>query len=134
MLAAVQERYGAPGDHLRLQDVELPQVGPDEVLVRVRAISVNPADWHLLRGEPYIARLQVGLRAPKHPVLGCDFAGEVEADGDEVFGSTFMRGFGGFAEYVRVPADRLARRPAGLTFEQAAAVPLAGCTALQGAA
>jgi NADPH:quinone reductase-like Zn-dependent oxidoreductase len=111
------------------------------VLVKVHAASVNPADWHLLRGDPYIARLQLGLRKPKGRVLGCDVAGQVEAVGknvaklrlgDEVFGSPFMHGFGAFAEYVCVPEDLLVPKPAILSFEQAAAVPLAASTALQG--
>jgi NADPH:quinone reductase-like Zn-dependent oxidoreductase len=115
--------------------------GAGEVLVRVRAGSVNPADWHVMRGEPRVARLSFGLRKPKYRVLGCDFAGSVEsvggdvktlAPGDEVYGNTFMRGFGGFAEYARAEADLLAPKPAGLTFEQAAAVPIAAMTALQG--
>jgi NADPH:quinone reductase-like Zn-dependent oxidoreductase len=111
------------------------------VLVKVHAASVNPADWHLLRGTPYIARLQLGLRKPKDRVLGCDVAGRVEAvgqnvtmlrPGDEVFGSPFMHGFGAFAERVCVSEDLLAPKPANLTFEQAVAVPLAASTALQG--
>jgi NADPH:quinone reductase-like Zn-dependent oxidoreductase len=102
---------------------------------------VNPADWHLLRGTPYIARLQLGLRKPKDRVLGCDVAGRVEAvgknvttlrPGDEVFGSPFMHGFGAFAERVCVSEELLAPKPANLSFEQAAAVPLAASTALQG--
>jgi NADPH:quinone reductase-like Zn-dependent oxidoreductase len=111
------------------------------VLLRVHAASVNPADWHLLRGKPYIARLQLGLRKPKDRVLGCDVAGQVEAlgknvtmlqPGDEVFGSPFMHGFGAFAECVCVSEGLLASKPATLSFEQAAAVPLAASTALQG--
>ncbi len=113
----------------------------DEVLLKVHTASVNPADWHLLRGEPYISRLQLGLRKPKDKVLGCDVAGLVEdvgenvkllQPGDEVFGSPFMHGFGAFAEYVCVSEDLLAHKPANLSFEQAAAVPLAASTALQG--
>ena len=111
------------------------------MLVRVRATSVNPADWHLIRGEPYIARLQAGLRKPKNIVPGCDVAGHVEAvgknvtmfrPGDEVFGSPFGRGLGTFAERVCVSDDRLALKPANLSFDQAAVVPLAAKTALQG--
>jgi NADPH:quinone reductase-like Zn-dependent oxidoreductase len=113
----------------------------DKVLVKVHAASVNPADCHLLRGKPYIARLQLGLRKPKDRVLGCDVAGQVEAvgknlttlqPGDEVFGSPFMHGFGAFAECVCVSEGLLASKPATLSFEQAAAVPLAASTALQG--
>jgi NADPH:quinone reductase-like Zn-dependent oxidoreductase len=140
MKAMVYTKYGPP-DVLELTPVEKPTPKDDEVLVKVHAASVNPADWHLLRGEPYIARLQLGLREPKERVLGCDVAGKVEAvgknvtmlrPGDEVFGSPFMHGFGAFAECVCVPEDLLAPKPATLSFEQAAAVPLAASTALQG--
>ena len=140
MKAVVSTKYGPPGV-LELTEVEKPVPEDDEVLVKVHAASVNPADWHLLRGEPYVARLQLGLRKPKEKVLGCDVAGQVEAvgenaemlrPGDEVFGSPFMHGFGAFAEYVCVSEDLLAPKPANLSFEQAAAVPLAASTALQG--
>jgi NADPH:quinone reductase-like Zn-dependent oxidoreductase len=139
--AIVHDRYGSPREVLRLEDIETPQVKDDEVLVRVRAAAVNPADWHLIRGEPYIARLQWGLRTPKNPVPGCDLAGQVERvgrnvarfqPGDEVFGSSFMRGFGGLAEWASVSDDLLGVKPANLSFDQAAAVPVAGLTALQG--
>jgi NADPH:quinone reductase-like Zn-dependent oxidoreductase len=111
MKAIVHNRNGSPEDVLRLEDTVTPQVKDDEVLVRVRAAAVNPADWHLIRGEPYIARLQWGLRTPKNPVPGGDLAGEVEAvgasvttfqRGDEVFGNSFMRGFGALAEWASV--------------------------------
>jgi len=140
MKAIVRDTYGSP-DVLELKDIDKPEIGDDEVLVRVHAASVNPADWHLLRGKPYIARLQLGLRKPKDRVLGCDVAGQVEAlgknvtmlqPGDEVFGSPFMHGFGAFAECVCVSEGLLASKPATLSFEQAAAVPLAASTALQG--
>jgi NADPH:quinone reductase-like Zn-dependent oxidoreductase len=140
MKAIVYHRYGPP-DVLELSEVEKPTPKDDEVLLRVHAASVNPADWHFLRGEPYIARPQFGLRKPKERVLGCDVAGQVEAlgknvtmlrPGDEVFGSPFMHGFGAFAERVCVSEDLLAPKPATLSFEQAAAVPLAASTALQG--
>jgi NADPH:quinone reductase-like Zn-dependent oxidoreductase len=140
MKAMVNMKYGPP-DVLELTEVERPTPKDDEVLVKVHAASVNPADWHLLRGTPYIARLQLGLRKPKDRVLGCDVAGRVEAvgnnvttlrPGDGVFGSPFMRGFGAFAERVSVSEDLLAPKPANLSFEQAAAVPLAASTALQG--
>src|ERR687896_925709 len=139
MKAIVYHRYGSP-DVLELKDIHKPQPADDEVLLRVHAASVNPADWHLLRGEPYIARVQLGLRKPKHTVLGCDVAGHIEAVGkdvtmlqpaDEVFGSPFMHGFGAFAECVCVSEDLLAPKPTTLSFEQAAAVPLAASTALQ---
>jgi NADPH:quinone reductase-like Zn-dependent oxidoreductase len=141
MKAIVQDRYGSPGDVLELQDIDEPVVKDEAVLVRVQGTSVNPADWHFMRGEPYIARLQAGLRKPKHAVLGCDVGGGVEAvgkdvtrfqPGDEVFGCLFMRGFGAFAERVCVSADLLGVKPANLSFDQAAAVPTAGQTALQG--
>jgi NADPH:quinone reductase-like Zn-dependent oxidoreductase len=140
MKAIVYHQYGSP-DVLELTEVEKATPKDDEVLLKVHAASVNPADWHLLRGKPYIARLQLGLRKPKDRVLGCDVAGQVEAvgknvtmlqPGDEVFGSPFMHGFGAFAEYVCVSEDLLAPKPAPLSFEQAAAVPLAASTALQG--
>src|SRR4028119_2280874 len=140
MKAMVNMKYGPP-DTLELTEVEKPIPNDDEVLVKVHAASVNPADWHLLRGTPYIARLQLGLRKPKDSVLGCDVAGHIEEvgknvttlqPGDEVFGSPFMHGFGAFAERVCVPEDLLAPKPANLSFEQAAAVPLAASTALQG--
>jgi NADPH:quinone reductase-like Zn-dependent oxidoreductase len=140
MKAIVYHQYGSP-DVLELTEVEIPTPRDDEVLLKVHATSVNPADWHLLRGEPYIARLQFGLRKPKDRVLGCDVAGQVEAlgknvtmiqPGDEVFGSPFMHGMGAFAECVCISEDLLAPKPATLSFEQAAAVPLAASTALQG--
>ena len=140
MKAIVYHQYGSP-DVLEITEVEKPTPGDDEVVLKVHAASVNPADWHLLRGTPYIARLQFGLRKPKDSVLGCDVAGQVEAvgknvtmlrAGDEVFGSPFMHGFGAFAEWVSVSEGLLAPKPATLSFEQAAAVPLAATTALQG--
>jgi NADPH:quinone reductase-like Zn-dependent oxidoreductase len=140
MKAMINTKYGPP-DVLKMTDIEKPVPKDDEALVKVHAASVNPADWHLLRGTPHIARLQLGLRKPKETVLGCDVAGQVEAvgknvttlqPGDDVFGSPFMHGFGAFAESVSVPEDLLAPKPATLSFEQAAAVPLAASTALQG--
>lgn len=140
MKAIVCHRYGPPLDVLRFTDVDEPVVTDDDVLVRVRAASVNPADWHVVRGEPYIARLQVGLRKPSFRVPGCDVAGHVEAvgrnvttlqPGDEVYGSPFLHGFGAFAERACVAERLVAPMPAGLSFEQAAAVPLAASTALQ---
>ena len=141
MKAIVQDEYGPPGDVLELQDIDVPPVEDDAVLVRVRATSLNPADWHLMRGKPYVARLQFGLRRPKDAVAGCDVAGHVEAvgknvsafrPGDEVFGSPFGHGLGTFAERVCVSADLVAVKPANLSFDHAAAVPLAALTALQG--
>ncbi|MBL1084491.1 NAD(P)-dependent alcohol dehydrogenase [Streptomyces actinomycinicus] len=136
MKAVVQDRYGAP-DVLELRDVEQPVPGDDEVLVRVRAAGLNAYDWHLMRGDPYVARLALGPRAPRARIRGRDFAGEVAAvgrnvsglrPGDEVFGEVD----GTFAEYVSVPDAWVERKPASLTFEQAAALPLAGSTALRG--
>jgi len=138
--AIVRDTYGSP-DVLELKDIDKPEPGDDEVLLRVHAASVNPADWHFLRGAPYIARMQFGLRKPKERVLGCDVAGHIEAvgnnvtmlkPGEEVFGSTFMHGLGAFAEWVCISEDLLAPKPAALSFEQVAAVPLAASTALQG--
>lgn len=137
MKAIAQEEFGSP-DILELKELDKPSVGVGEVLVRVRAASANPWDWHFMRGMPYIARTQAGWRRPKNAVLGGDIAGEVEAvgdgvtrfrPGDEVFGFV---GHGGFAEYVSVPEDALAVKPAEVSFERAAAVPLAAVTALQG--
>jgi NADPH:quinone reductase-like Zn-dependent oxidoreductase len=138
MKAIAYEEFGS-ADVLELREVPQPDVKPGEVLVRVRAASPNPYDWHFMRGMPYIARLAgAGLRKPKRPVLGSDMAGEVEAigsevtrfrPGDEVFG--FVRA-GGFAEYVSAPEELLALKPANLSFQQAATVPLAALTALEG--
>jgi NADPH:quinone reductase-like Zn-dependent oxidoreductase len=137
MRAVVQDRYG-PAEVLSLREIDLPVPGADEVLVRVHAAGVDPGVWHLMTGLPYLVRLMgMGLRAPKHPVRGMDLAGTVTAvganvtrvqPGDEVFGTAH----GSFAEYVCTSADRLARKPANLSFEQAAAVPVSGCTALEG--
>ncbi len=136
MRAAVRRRYG-PADGVAIEEVERPTPGEGEVLIRVTASSVNPADWHMMTGLPYLVRLQAGLRSPKRPVLGADVAGIVEAagpavtrfrPGDEVFGETS----GAFAEYATAPEAVLAAKPAGVPFEQAAATPLAGLTALQG--
>jgi NADPH:quinone reductase-like Zn-dependent oxidoreductase len=138
MQAITYARFGSP-DVLELSDVPRPEPAAGEVLVRVHASSVNAWDWHFMRGEPYIARLSAaGVRRPKHPILGGDIAGVVEAvgtgatrfrPGDEVYG---FAGFGGFAEYVAVPETLLAPKPANLSFEQAATVPLAAMTVLQG--
>jgi NADPH:quinone reductase-like Zn-dependent oxidoreductase len=137
MRAIVQERFGPP-DVLRLMDIDRPGIGADEVLIRVHAAALNPYDWHMLRGDPYVARLfGVGLTRPKSRVAGVDAAGLVEAvgadvtgpkPGDEVLG--FCRG--AFAEYARAGADKVVPKPAALTFAQAAAIPMAALTALQG--
>jgi NADPH:quinone reductase-like Zn-dependent oxidoreductase len=140
MKAIICHAYGAPVDVLELVDVDEPEMADDEVVVRVHAASVNPADWHFVRGTPFVARLQFGLRKPKVRIPGSDVAGTVEAVGrnvtslqvgDEVFGTSFLRGFGAFAELVSVPESLMARKPACLTFDHAAAVPLAASTALQ---
>jgi len=141
MKAYVLRSYGPP-DLLDLTNVGTPVPAVSEVLVRVRATSVNAYDWHHLRGEPRVARLMpgtLGLRGPKFRILGCDVAGQVEAvgaevtefrPGDDVF-ALLERG-GGFAEYVSVPERLLARQPRNLSCEQAAAVPMAATTALLG--
>jgi NADPH:quinone reductase-like Zn-dependent oxidoreductase len=135
MKAIVQDRYGS-ADVLEFRDVEDPVVGEDEVLVRVRAAGCGPDVWHLMTGQPYFARLFLGLRRPKVGVRGRDLAGTVEAvgssvtgfrPGDEVMGIAE----GSFAELVIASPDKLVPKPAGLTFEQAAAVPISGLTALQ---
>jgi NADPH:quinone reductase-like Zn-dependent oxidoreductase len=134
--AAVYHRFGSP-DVLELQDVDQPALTDDGVLVRVHASSVNPAEWYAVTGRPYVARPAMGLRGPRQAVPGADFAGTVEAvgsavtdlrPGDAVFGGTSS---GAFAEYVCVRQTVVAK-PANLTFEQAAAVPTAAVTALQG--
>lgn len=137
MKAIVQARYGPPGEVLELRDVDRPAVHDDGVLVRVHATSVAGDDWHLVRGLPYVARLDVGLLRPKHSVPGQDVAGRVEAvgsdvtrfrPGDEVFGWAA----GAWAEHVATSEATLAHKPTNLTFAEAAAVPISGLTALQG--
>ncbi len=137
MKAVVYYNYGSP-DVLKCEEIEKPTAGDNEVLIRIRAASVNPLDWHFMRGEPFFVRLMIGgLLKPKVTRLGVDVAGQVEAagrnvtqfkPGDEVFGACR----GAFAEYVCAPEDRLALKPANISFEDAAAVPVAAITALQG--
>ena len=140
MKAIVQEKYGPP-DRLTLREIDRPPVADDGVLVRVQAASVNPADFHMIRGEPFPARLMMGgrraLRRPTHPVPGTDVSGIVDAvgarvtefqPGDEVFGART----GAFAEHVSGAERNFVPKPARVTFEQAAALPVAGITALQG--
>ncbi|HJR96388.1 MAG TPA: NAD(P)-dependent alcohol dehydrogenase [Actinomycetota bacterium] len=136
MKAIVQERYGS-ADVLEFRDIEEPTAGENDVLVRVRAAGCGPDVWHIMAGEPYIARLALGLRAPKIAVRGWDVAGTVEAvganvqdlrPGDEVMGTAEQ---GSFAELTVTPADRVVLKPAGISFEQAAAVPVSGVTALR---
>jgi NADPH:quinone reductase-like Zn-dependent oxidoreductase len=139
MKAIVQDRFGPP-EVLRLAEIDLPEIGPGDVLVRVCAAGLNPYDWHMLRGDPLIARLipgAVGLTRPKYRVAGLDAAGVVEAAGADVRGLSAgdeVLGFcpGAFAEYARAEAGKVVPKPAGLTFEQAAAIPIAATTALRG--
>ena len=136
MKAAVYTRYGPP-DVVQIRDVEKPVPKDNEVLIRVRAASVNPLDWHFMRGTPYLVRLMAGLHKPKDTRLGVDVAGQVEAvgnnvtefkPGDDVFGSCR----GAFAEYACAAETALVMKPDNVTFEEAAAVPVAAYTALQG--
>ena len=136
MKAIVQDRYGS-ADVLEFRDIEEPVVGKDEVLVRVRASGCGPDVWHIMTGQPYFARLMLGFRRPKVGVRGWDVAGTVEAvgssvegfrPGDEVMG---LASGGSFAELAMAPADKLVHKPGRLTFEEAAAVPISGVTALR---
>jgi NADPH:quinone reductase-like Zn-dependent oxidoreductase len=140
MKAFLWERYGPP-ETLRMAKVEKPTPEPGESLVKVRGASVNPADWHSVRAKPAFSRLTLGLLRPKHKILGVDIAGQVEAvgsgvtrfkPGDEVYANLLDHGYGAFAEYVSVPVEAMASKPVNLPFEDAAAVPMAGVTALQG--
>jgi NADPH:quinone reductase-like Zn-dependent oxidoreductase len=136
MRAVTQDGYCGP-ESLRLEDVPKPEIGDNEILVSVKAASVNPFDWHAMRGDPFFARFLFGLRRPKNAVRGIDVAGVVEAvgagvtefqPGDEVFGHRPRA----FAEYVTGTEDRFAKKPPNLSFEEAAGLPVAGMTALQG--
>jgi len=137
MKAIVQDVYGS-ADVLGLRDIDMPDLQDEEVLVRVRAAGVDRGVWHLMTGRPYLMRIMgFGFRAPKNPVRGREVAGVVTAVGKDVTGfrigdEVFGIGEGSFAEYVRVRADKLARKPANLSFEQAAVVAISGSTALQG--
>jgi NADPH:quinone reductase-like Zn-dependent oxidoreductase len=135
MKAIVQDHYGS-ADVMELREIDKPAIGDNEVLIRVRAAGVNPADWAIMNGLPYIARPVYGLRKPKNAVRGSDVAGIVEAVGtsvtrfrvgDEVYGASR----GSYAEFAAAPESTIARKPANLSFEQAAAVPMAGIVALQ---
>jgi len=126
---------------LRMAEVEKPALGPNKALVKVLAASVNPADWRCMRAKPFFSRATLGLLRPKHRIPGGDIAGRVEAvgsgvtqfkAGDEIYANLLDHGFGGFAEYVSVPIEAMALKPANLSFEEAAAVPMAAVTALQG--
>jgi NADPH:quinone reductase-like Zn-dependent oxidoreductase len=140
MRAFVYEKYGSPGV-LRMVDVAKPAPGAHELLVKVVAVSVNPADWHSMRGKPLFSRATLGLLRPKHRILGVDIAGRVEAvgdgaarfkPGDAVYANLLDHGYGGFAEYVSAPGEAMSFKPANLSFEEGAAVPMAATTALQG--
>jgi len=140
MKAFTQEKYGSP-ETLRLADVDKPVPNADEVLVKVLAVSINPADWHSMRAKPLFSRATLGLLRPKHNILGVDIAGQVEAvdsgvtqfkPDDEVYANLLDHGYGGFAEFVSVPVDVMSLKPANMSFEEAAAVPMAAVTALQG--
>lgn len=137
MKAIVYTKYGSP-DVLELKEVEKPMPREDHVLVKIQAAAANPLDWHKMRADPFLVRLDGGLRKPKDPRLGADIAGLVEAvghnvmhpqPGDPVFGEI---GVGGFAQYVCVPAKSLVPKPVNLSFVEAASVPVAALTALQG--
>src|ERR1019366_4184826 len=136
MKAMVQDRYGS-AEVLQLRDIDKPEIGDHDVLVHVRAAGVNPADWAVMSGLPYVARPVYGLRKPKNPVRGTDVAGQVAVvgpsvtrfrPGDEVFGWCH----GAFAEYAAGSEAELSAKPANVSFEQAAAVPMAGSLALPG--
>ncbi len=141
MKAVVNTVYGSP-DVLRFIEVDKPLPKDNEVLVKIHASSVNAADWHLLRADPFLVRFSgLGILKPKNTILGSDVAGTVEAvgpkvrdfkPGDEVFGDVFVSGLGAFAEYVSVPEKFLVSKPTTVTFEEAAAAPLAALTALHG--
>jgi len=140
MKAIVYTQYGSP-DVLQLKEVEKPTPKADEVLIKVYAASLNAADWHYLRGAPFLFRLSTGLLKPKNMFLGADVAGRIEAVGrnitqfhlgDDVFGDLSESGRGTFAEYVCASENALALKPANLSFEEAAAVPMAAVVALQG--
>ena len=142
MRATVQDRYGVPERVLKLEEVQRPSVGDDDVMVRVRATSVNTPDWVTVAGVPYVIRLKFGLRKPPTPVRGTDIAGVVEAvggnvtdlqPGDEVFGSSWadtLATVGTFAEFTVAPASKLIKKPVGLTFEEAGASGMSGLTAM----
>lgn len=141
MKAIVYTKYGSP-DVLHLEEVKKPVLNEDQVSVKVFAASINAGDWHMLTADPFPMRLMgVGLFKPKNTILGADIAGCVEAvgrnvkqfrPGDAVFGDVFGLGSGSFAEYISVPESALALKPSNISFEEAAAVPVAAVTALQG--
>jgi len=135
MRAHLYHQYGSPSV-LKLEDCPKPVPAANEVLIKVHAVSINPYDWHFLRGEPYLLRFMAGLRQPKDPRLGADLSGEVEAVGSNVTqfkpgDAIFGVGKGAFAEFACAQESQIARKPTNISFEQAAAVPIAGLTALQ---
>jgi len=139
MKAIVYTKYGSP-DVLEFKEVEKPAVKDNDVLVKIYAASLNAADWHIMRADPFLARFVFGLLKPKFNIPGADIAGRVEAvgknvkefhPGDEVFGNLFECGLGGFAEYACATENALVLKPSNLSFDEAAAVPLAAVTALQ---
>lgn len=141
MKAAVYESYGGP-EVLEVTEVDRPSPGEGQALVRVVATSINAADYRMMRADPFLVRLNNGVRRPKRQVLGVDVAGVVEAVGpgvgsvsvgDAVFGDTYLDGLGGFAEYAAVREGSLVPKPEGVSFQEAAAVPQVGITALQAA-
>jgi NADPH:quinone reductase-like Zn-dependent oxidoreductase len=138
--AFVYERYGPP-ERLRMAEVDQPTPKAGEVLVKVLAVSVNAADWHVLRGKPLFSRASLGWLRPNHQILGVDVAGQLAAvgrgvtrfqPGQEVYANLLDHGYGGFAEYAAVPVEAMAVKPPRLSLEEAAAVPMAATTALQG--
>lgn len=136
MKAIGQDGYGS-SDVLELMEIEKPVPKDDEVLVRVRAASINSLDWHFMTGLPYMMRLMLGIRGPRAKIRGADLAGEVEAVGKDVTGfkpgdEVYGEGEGTFAEYVCTSEEKLSPKPAGMSFEDASAIPIAGATALQG--
>ncbi len=140
MKAIVYTKYGPP-NVLQLKEIEVPIPRDDEILVKICAVSPNAADWRLLRADPFLVRFYSGFLKPKYQILGADIAGKVEAvgkdvkqfqQGDEVFGDLANWGWGGFTEYVCADENALVLKPANISFEEAAAAPMAGITALQG--
>jgi NADPH:quinone reductase-like Zn-dependent oxidoreductase len=138
MKAITINRYGGP-EVLTIDEIPKPVPAENEVLIRVKATSLNAADWHIMRGEPKFYRIVLGLTKPKYNILGADVAGIVDEvgknvtkvrEGDEVFGDLAAHNFGGFAEYVCAPENMVVLKPTGLSFEEAASIPLAAATAL----
>jgi len=139
MKAITLRGYGGP-ELLKLEDVDKPNPGANDVLIRNHAEALNAADWHLMRGSPLVFRLMFGFTRPKNPIIGADIAGTVEAvgsgvtkfkPGDQVYADLSGASFGAFAEYVAAPAEIVASKPSGISLTEAAAIPLAGVTALQ---